>query len=591
MGKYANISKEKNLIYKVCVFMKRISIFLMLFLLAFSFSIGCSKRTKGKAGMSFERIKQSRQIVFDLAENDYDLIISGTKNSPPNLFSFNQLGSQAGFALVSADVNGDNIDDIIIGAPTSEGPLDRSFKTGWVYIFFGGKSTASTELFAKKAGVMMFGGKSNGGALLGNSLAAADINGDGIEDVIIGAPKGNVPRSRRYNIANERPDAGIIYVVFGSKSLSGVKNLVKKADVTFFGAGQGDLFGYSIATGDINGDGIADIISGAPEADGYKNKHNDAGEAYLIYGRKQFPEKIDMAKSWDSRFYGYAGTAKTGLLKNNFPNKTGFAVSAADINGDGFDDLIIASPFSDELNKKRRDAGAVSVVFGKKTLPKRIRLSRKADVTIFGARKEDYAGYSLATGDINGDGKDDIIIGAPSGANNVNVHDEKVGRIYGIFGREQFSKKIDLRKKVDFFIKEKYFMAGEMFGPTFIIGQTGYPGHTVSSGDVNGDGIDDIIIGKPGADILARDETGAGDVYIIYGNKSLNGRHRLRQKANVTIFGVSRRDSTGSALSTGDVNGDGVADIIIGAPGAKIKSSGKKKRRTGKVYVIHGKKS
>ena len=571
--------------------MKHIFTFLMLFLFAFSFSVGCSKGAKGKGGMSFERIKQSRQTVFDLAENDYDLKISGTKNSPPNLFSFNELGSQTGFALASADVNGDNTDDIIIGAPTSEGPLDRSFKTGWVYIFFGKKSNTPAELSAKNADVKLFGGKSNRGALLGSSLAAADVNGDGLKDIIIGAPKGNVPRSRRYNITNERSSAGIIYVVFGSKSLSGIKNLAKKADITFFGADQGDLCGYAIATGDINGDGIADILSGAPEGDGYKDKHKDAGEAYLIYGRKQFPEKIDLRKSSDSRFYGYGGTAKTGLLKNNFPDKAGFSLSSADLNGDGFDDIIIASPFSDGLHKKRRDSGAVSVVFGKKTLPKKIRLSRKADVTIIGAGREYYTGYSLAAGDVNGDGQYDIIIGAPSGANSTNVHDDKVGVIYGVFGRSQFPEQINLRKKNDLLVKEKYYMTGEMFGPMFSMGETGYPGHTVSSGDVNGDGIDDIIVGKPGADILARDETGAGDVYVIYGNKSLKGRHRLRQKANITIFGVNRRDSTGSALSTGDVNGDGVVDVIIGAPGAKIKSSGKKRRRTGKVYVIYGKKT
>ena len=171
------------------------------------------------------------------------------------------------------------------------------------------------------------------------------------------------------------------------------------------------------------------------------------------------------------------------------------------------------------------------------------------------------------------------------------IHDDKIGVIYGIFGRSQFPEQINLRKKVDLVFKEKYYMAGEMFGPIFNMGKTGYPGHTVLSGDVNGDGIDDIMVGKPGADMLARDETGAGDAYIIYGNKSLKGKHRLWQKANITIFGVNRRDSTGSALSTGDVNGDGVVDIIVGAPGAKIKDSGKIRRRTGKVYVIYGKKT
>ncbi|MGR3178073.1 MAG: FG-GAP-like repeat-containing protein [Candidatus Anammoxibacter sp.] len=544
--------------------------------------------------MSFNTIKQTQQKIFDLAQNDYGMKILGTKNSPPGVFFFNdtvEIGSQTGFAVVSADVNGDSIDDLIIGAPNSEGPFERSYKSsGWVYIFFGKKSTAIAELSVKNADVKMFGEKLNRGALLGSSLAAADINGDGIEDVIIGAPRGNVPRSRRYNINNKRLDAGIIYVVFGSKSLPGIINLSKKADITFFGAGQGDLCGYAIATGDINGDGVADVLLGAPEGDGYKDKHKDTGEVYLIYGRKRFPKKIDLAKSWGTKLYGYAGTAKTGFFKNNFPGRAGFALSSADLNGDGFDDIIIASPFSDGLHNERRDAGVVSVIFGKKVLPKRIRLSHKADVTILGARKEDYAGYSLATGDINGDGKYDIIIGAPSGPNEADPYGDKIGWIYGIFGRSQFPEKIDLKKKVDLIIKGNYSIMSGKFGSMFSIEQAaGYPGHTLSSGDVNGDGIDDIIIGKPSAFVLSRYERGVGEVYIIYGNKSLKGRHRLRQKANISIFGVARRDSTGSALSTGDVNGDGVADIIIGAPGAKAKGFGKS-RRIGKVYVIYGMK-
>ena len=80
-----------------------------------------------------------------------------------------------------------------------------------------------------------------------------------------------------------------------------------------------------------------------------------------------------------------------------------------------------------------------------------------------------------------------------------------------------------------------------------------------------------------------------GETYIIYGSKSLKGIKNLQRKANITIFGANRGDIAGHALSAGDVNGDGIDDIIIGAPGAVTKSS-KKRRKTGKVYVVYGMK-
>ncbi len=588
--------------------MKQILKITFLFFIILPLFIGCTGKAKTKGGRSFfyvwgnilkgeenreqrkkigsfKRSKHIQQTLFDLGDNDYNIKILGTKNYPGGIMTFKDVGSQTGFAVASGDVNGDGIDDLIIGAPTAEGPLERPRRSGWVYIFFGRKSNSNFGLSAQNADVSLFGGKSNVGALLGSSLASADVNGDGVDDIIIGAPKANVPFKKK------RSQAGIIFVLFGKKFLSGIKDLSKQADITIYGADERDLSGYALATGDINGDDIADMLIGAPAGDGYKNASESAGETYLIYGRKKFPKKIDLAKNYNSKIYGSMANAESRLFKNNLPGRSGFALSSADINGDGLDDIIIGSPFSDGLKNKRRDAGTVSVIFGKKVLPRQIRLPRDADVTISGAQREDYAGYSLAAGDINGDGKNDILINAPYGGSETTAEGNKIGRVYGVFGRSEFPKKIDLRRRgADLIIKGKYYTMGEMFGGSlFRQNLTGYEGHTLSSGDVNGDGIDDIIIGAPNAVGLSRYGRDVGETYIIYGDKSLKGLKNLQREANITIFGADRGDIAGHALSAGDINGDGIDDILIGAPGAVTKSSNRR-RKTGKVYVVYGMK-
>lgn len=532
--------------------------------------------------VSFRKNRRTHQIIYDLSDREYNIKILGSTNSPPGLLSFKEIGSQTGFAVASADVNGDKIDDLIVGAPNAEGPLKRPYRSGWVYIFFGSRQNPNTVLSANNADVSLFGGKSNTGILLGSSLATADINGDGIQDIIIGAPKGNGPRNKRFN-------TGIIFVVFGKKSLSGIKDLSKEADITIYGSEQEDLCGYALASGDINGDGLADILIGAPAGDGYKNRYKGSGETYLIYGRKRFPKKIDLAKNWDSKIYGRKTKKKFTILKNDLPNRSGFSVASADINGDGFDDIIIASPFLDGPHN-RRNAGAVSVIFGKKNLPKRIRISQKAGITILGAREESYTGYTLATGDINGDGKYDILIGASFDADKNSGKSNKTGMVYGLFGRAQFPLTIDLKTRgVDLTITGKNYRINNVLGSLFGSGRSGSMGHTISSGDINGDGIDDIHIGVPNALSMDRDKRDAGEIYIILGNKSLTGSKNLQKNSNISILGVDRGDITGHALTAGDVNGDGVKDIIVGAPGAITKSS-KKRRKTGKVYVIYGMK-
>ena len=188
------------------------------------------------------------------------------------------------------------------------------------------------------------------------------------------------------------------------------------------GIDSADLSGGTLSTaGDINGDGYDDIIIGARQGDA---GGGNSGESYVIFGKSgSFSAEMDIAKLNGSNGFRLDG-ASSG-------DQSGRSVSTAgDINGDGYDDLLVGAPYADPDG--RSNAGTTYVIFGKKsgyTASKDLdSLTDKEGFAIEGIDKDDWAGFSAdRAGDVNGDGYDDIIIGAP-GANS------KKGESYVLFG-------------------------------------------------------------------------------------------------------------------------------------------------------------
>jgi len=236
----------------------------------------------------------------------------------------------------------------------------------------------------------------------------------------------------------------------------------------------------------------------------------------------------------------------------NTSDRSGTSVSnAGDINGDGFDDLIIGAPDADPNGKF---SGASYVVFGSdQVLPNPLNLSGlngSNGFVINGESIYDFSGASVsAAGDINGDGIDDLVIGAPSASPDASYS----GASYVVFGSDQvWASTLNL---------------SSLNGANgFVVnGVNNYDesGTSVSSaGDINGDGIDDLIIGAPYAN--------AGACYVVFGSdqawaSSLN-LSGLDGSNGFVINGVSVGDSLGKSVSAaGDINGDDVDDLIVGA--------------------------
>ena len=457
---------------------------------------------------------------------------------------------------VLGDINGDGIDDFIIGAHNAS-PEGKQ-QAGKSYVIFGNNQGWKTpfELSSLNGvnGFVLHGAHHGDGS--GSSVGnAGDINGDGINDFFVGAPFANY----------QGIDAsdGKTYVIFGSKqSWSSPFELSSlNGNNGFFILGeQSDDSDYSGAAvsniGDINGDGITDLLIGAPGTPGYHK-----GKSYVVFGSNQ---------GWSNPFSLSSLNGVNGfIIKGGSPgDNSGNSVSGiGDINGDGLNDFIIGAYQASVGN--RTNAGKSYVIFGSNqpwVSPFLLSsLNGLNGFTLYGESSGDNSGSSVSgVGDINGDKINDFIIGA-----------YPASKSYVIFGKKN--------------MKQKFIDLSSLNGTNgFILkGENDATGSSVSGGfDINNDGIDDLFIGAPGGS--PNQKNSAGNSYVVFGNrkswKSPVELSNLNGNNGFTLEGENENDLAGSWVSGGgDVNNDGFDDLFIGAPYAL--------KYTGKSYVVFGKKS
>ncbi len=384
---------------------------------------------------------------------------------------------------------------------------------------------------------------------------AGDVNDDGVDDLIVGAVSGS-PGGRLF--------AGSCYVLFGG---SGVGSM-GVAELSMLSAPHGfvingidtqDASGVSVSSaGDLNADGVVDLIIGANNAN--PNGIRGAGECYVVFG------SADLGASGALELSSLNGA--NGFVINGFGREWewGSAVApAGDVNDDGIDDVII-SGLDAYVVLGGPEIGSSGV----------LELSLSSDssgVRIQGAGSTFERALAVSSaGDVNADGVPDLLVGASTaGINN----DIWYGETYVVFGSSDFGAAggidVSLLDGSNGFVIEG-------------IDPHDQSGWSVSSaGDVNADGFADLIVGAPRADPAGR--SGAGESYVVFGSQGLGSSGvmelaKLSGTDGFVIRGAAAGDDSGSSVaSAGDVDNDGVSDLIVGA-NASIPN--------GSAYVVFG---
>ena len=429
---------------------------------------------------------------------------SGVSSTPAWSYESNFAGAKFGFSVMTAgDVNGDGYADVIIGAPEYKPGL---YVLGRIYAFYGSSSGLGSDYDWDRTLNFI------ANPYFGYSVCTAgDVNGDGYSDVIAGAPFITYGVAYVYN--------GYPAGLDSSYNWSGENNQAESQ------------LGYSVSlAGDVNGDGYADVIAGAPFFD---NGNTDEGRAYVYYGSST---GISASPDWTKEI-------------NEDSAQFGFAVSTAgDINGDGYSDVIVSANLWNGSNYNNQ--GRAWVYNGSST-----GLSSSASWDYNPQQDNAQLGSSVSTaGDVNGDGYSDIIVGAE----NYNSGETEEGKVFVFYG-----------SSLGLTPNPVWTAEGNQANAHF--------GNSVSTaGDVDGDRYSDIIIGALDYD---NGQSNEGAVFMYHGSAS-----GLPSSANVMLEVNQDNAQFGISVSTaGDVNADSYSDIIVGAD---LYDNGE--NNEGRAFVFNG---
>jgi hypothetical protein len=410
------------------------------------------------------------------------------KENGLNIISRSTDQHEAYSLAVIADFDADGNEDFVIGYPSMS-------TNGVAFIVLGRNSSRfdPSSFISGSEGVKIVGVRQGDhfGAAIG---AAGDINGDGFDDCLIGAPGAD---------SSTKDDVGAVYMIFGkagpysdihiSQFITGVHGfvIVGEASNMRLGSSHTSLRG---ALGDVNGDGIDDFAVASSNAD-YADR-TAAGIVYIIYGKptSEAVTDIDLAYELDDAGVKIGGAADG--------DKSGTSISGAgDVNGDGIRDLVIGCAGSSPDG--REGAGAAYVIYctgDMADMDLAEFASGQDGMKVLGAAAAHMLGATVSNAaDLNGDGLADLVLGAP-GAHTELGHD--VGCVHVIYGTEE-AEDIDL---VDFDASPEtgFTICGDAAGAKL--------GSAVAhAGDVNQDGIDDMLLGTADHD---------GSLFILYGDDS-----------------------------------------------------------------------
>lgn len=477
-------------------------------------------------------------------------------------------GDFLGSALSAAgDVNADGVDDFLVAARLGDGAGTSS---GQVFVVFGrtGTSPVGVSAIAAGTGGFVINGAATSDQAGWVARCAGDVNGDGFSDIVIGAP---------YADPATGADAGRAYVVFGKQTTTAVNlSALGAGGIEFFGPGVNARAGTAVdGAGDVNGDGFADLVIGAPYPTILSSSTvND--RVYFVFGGSALPASTNLTAIGAS-VPGFVFQEATG------EDRIGDAVAGiGDFNGDGLSDIVVGAPTIAAFPENEGPGGAW-VVLGKTSqtpvVTSDIALGN-GGIKYFdnGSASGASGGRAVApAGDVNADGLADFLWSIPTATFIVN----NAGRTFVVHGRTTTSSAINTSALLNgiggFVINGDPVSApetGESSGESL-----------AGAGDVNGDGLSDFLIGAPLTD--AGGGADRGGAYLLFGRTATTTVQLSALKTGIGAYffrGAGNGDQAGlSVAGVGDINGDGMADVAIGAPLADTAGL----LESGRAYVFY----
>jgi hypothetical protein len=453
----------------------------------------------------------------------------------------------SGAGSVRADFNGDGRDDLAVGAPLEDlGGLTEAGQVTVIYGSAAGLDTSTSQLWNQDSPGIA--DRAEEDDEFGTALAAGDFDGDGRDDLAVGVC--------------QEDGVGAVNVILGSPAgLAATGNQFFSQGTPGIGGAPepGDNFGCSLAAGDFDDDDRVDLAVGAFGED--SGSDANSGAVNVLYGA---PGGLTVTGN-QVFTQGTGGVDTTAAPGDIF----GSALAAGDYNGDGRDDLAAGAPGEDlGLFNQHSAAGAVNVLYGGAAglSGSGSQLWHQGSSGIEDNPEDgDSFGFTLESGDLVGNGRDDLVVGVPSESIDLFANKPRAGAVHVIPGS---SNKLTATGSLQ--LNQDEDGAGE--GPADA--NDGY-GKALTVADYNGNGKDDLAVGVPGEDVLLNvggtvsQQTDAGLVDVYY-QASPIGQQFWHQSQPGILDSVEAGDLFGRALASGDYDGDNLDDLAVGIPGEDL---------------------
>lgn len=459
------------------------------------------------------------------------------------------------------DFNNDGFDDLAVGVPgESVGAVANAGAVNVIYGSVSGLQAAGNQLWHLDSPSVE--GAAHAGDRFGAALACGDFDMDQFDDLAIGAPGDDV---------NHADDAGAVNVLYGSpRGLTAARNQRWHQNTSSVpGVPEtGDRFGAALAAGDFNDDFADDLAIGVPGENLGTGGLGNEGAVHVLYGGSGIGLTAWGNQLWTQDSRGLQGKAEPD-------DDFGSALAAGDFDNDNFDDLAIGVPGEDVPaadGTSRTDAGAVNILHGSYAGLAADRGQLWTQAALQGApERGDRFGYSLATGDFNNDGFDDLAVGVPG----EDIDDVgSAGAVNVIYG----SAALLTRAGNQVWHQDSADMAG-------VAERADAFGVALAAADFNDDGYDDLAVGIPSEDLDRVANAGAAQVLFGTGAGLTGIRTQLWHQDRGSIEGAAEPgDAFGSSLAVGNFDGDRYGDLVVGVPGEAVRGI----TSAGAVNVIYG---